>query len=286
MSCKKTLTIMFFLTIMTIFVGNAAADVVTDGLVSYWPMDADTVDLGAGTVTDVVGGLNGDIQGAPVLDTGVVGEGIRLAGWSSGDFVQVGDGGDPELTPQALQVTNFTVEVRCYADRDAVAVGGEAEMLLNIDNGQRVQLCWHMAPDYNKALTFNPSWIPTQIPDSLVANTWYHIAASYDGSYQRIYLNGLLADEDETVVAPAPAVDMDQRLLTIGNMGVGSPHQFGGILDEVRVYNRALTDAEIGQNYEAIAAAVSPLGNLSSTWGNLKSQQLNFYSYCICNNMQ
>ncbi|HHE64727.1 MAG TPA: hypothetical protein ENL09_01770, partial [Bacteroidetes bacterium] len=37
----------------------------------------------------------------------------------------------------------------------------------------------------------------------------------------------------------------------IGNYGTGNSYNFPGVIDEVRVYNRALTPAEIQQNYEA-----------------------------------
>ena len=47
-----------------------------------------------------------------------------------------------------------------------------------------------------------------------------------------------------------------------------------GAMDEVRVYSRALTEAEIRQNFASQGvAAVHPTGKLSLPWGKLKASQ-------------
>ncbi|MCE2401322.1 LamG domain-containing protein [Candidatus Poribacteria bacterium] len=49
---------------------------------------------------------------------------------------------------------------------------------------------------------------------------------------------------------------------------------FTGIIDEVRLWNRALSqdDINIAKDLSAQATPVDPLGKLSTTWGNLKSR--------------
>jgi hypothetical protein len=77
-------------------------------------------------------------------------------------------------------------------------------------------------------------------------NTWFHVAATYDGMTMRIYYNGLL----ENSGAPGlPSIASNDVSLSIGAQNDASRF-FRGELDEVRVYNRALSDAEI----EALAA--------------------------------
>ena len=66
---------------------------------------------------------------------------------------------------------------------------------------------------------------------------------------------------------------VDPTDLTIGVMtGGGGPEGFEGVIDEVKIYNRALTPAEIVQNYEkAKALAVEDSSDkLAITWGELK----------------
>jgi hypothetical protein len=77
---------------------------------------------------------------------------------------------------------------------------------------------------------------PTQLPVA----AWSHLAYTYDGSAQRLFVNG-------TQVASVPrtgAATASTGNLTIGGNSVFS-EWFDGLIDEVRVYNRALPSAEI-----------------------------------------
>ena len=70
-----------------------------------------------------------------------------------------------------------------------------------------------------------------------VTSDWVHLAASCDGTETKIYYNGLLVDTLD-------AVDTNFGRLGIGtNRGTNQP--FAGSIDDVRVYNRALSEAEV-----------------------------------------
>jgi hypothetical protein len=71
-------------------------------------------------------------------------------------------------------------------------------------------------------------------------NTWTHLAATYSGAQLRLYVNGALVAS--TPVTGSYAVNSNP--LWIGGNAVYGEH-FRGKLDDVRVYNRALTLAEI-----------------------------------------
>jgi len=75
---------------------------------------------------------------------------------------------------------------------------------------------------------------------SIAANTWTHLATTYDGSALRVYVNGTLS----TTLAVSGAVGSSSNPLRIGGNSVWG-EWFGGLIDEVRVYNRALSAAEI-----------------------------------------
>src|SRR5207244_3787397 len=72
-------------------------------------------------------------------------------------------------------------------------------------------------------------------------NTWTHLAFTFDGSTLRLYMNGSLVRSSNmnngSIVTSAGA-------LRIGGNAVFGEY-FRGIIDEVRVYNRALTAADI-----------------------------------------
>ena len=76
--------------------------------------------------------------------------------------------------------------------------------------------------------------------NSVTAGVWQHIAATYDGAFMRIYVNGIeIANQAQT-----GAIDSVTAPIIIGrNIVVNSPYQ-GGI-DELGLYNRALAAAEI-----------------------------------------
>ena len=76
----------------------------------------------------------------------------------------------------------------------------------------------------------------------LPLNTWYHATATYDGTSMRLYLNGVQVG----VVAKTGAVAMNGNVpLNLGRNPDGSNYMHGA-LDDVRIYNRALTPTEIG----------------------------------------
>jgi hypothetical protein len=86
----------------------------------------------------------------------------------------------------------------------------------------------------------------TQIP----LNLWTHLAATYDGTTLRLYVNGVLVNSRS---ASGPLIVSTGTLRIGGNSAWGE--FFQGRIDEVRVYNRALTPAEIQAD---LAAAIQP----------------------------
>jgi len=71
-------------------------------------------------------------------------------------------------------------------------------------------------------------------PSALSTNTWSHLAATYDGSTVRLYLNGVQVGAQSQTGLLATST----QPLTIGM-------NWTGIIDEVRIYNRALDPSEI-----------------------------------------
>jgi glucose/arabinose dehydrogenase len=77
-------------------------------------------------------------------------------------------------------------------------------------------------------------------PNTLPANTWTHIAITYDGSQLRFYVNGVLVETRNQT----GAIVTSPGALRIGGNTVWDEY-FAGTIDDVRVYNRALTAAQI-----------------------------------------
>ena len=75
---------------------------------------------------------------------------------------------------------------------------------------------------------------------AVAANTWTHLAATYDGANLRLYVNGTQVGD----AWPTGSMSASTGVLRIGGNDVWW-EWFQGLIDEVRVYNRALSAAEI-----------------------------------------
>lgn len=83
---------------------------------------------------------------------------------------------------------------------------------------------------------------------SLDITTKYHIVATYDGQYSRLYINNVLVTT--SVLFGLPITQLITKNLCIGAYD-SSTNFISGLTKLVRIYNRALTDSEILQNYNA-----------------------------------
>jgi hypothetical protein len=79
--------------------------------------------------------------------------------------------------------------------------------------------------------------------DTLPLNEWAHLVAVLDGSYLKLYHNGVLVDQEPLSYKNIPA--WDGKVYIGGSMS--SRRHFTGGIDELRIYNRALSVQEIGQ---------------------------------------
>lgn len=81
---------------------------------------------------------------------------------------------------------------------------------------------------------------------NIAQNNWYHIIASYDGSNIKLYVNSVL---HLTTASSAIPVSSNTGIYLMRRWD--SADYFGGSLNTVKIYNRALTSQEIVQNYNA-----------------------------------
>ena len=90
---------------------------------------------------------------------------------------------------------------------------------------------------------------------TLSLNTWYHLIHTYDGTNQKIYINGEL--KQTTATTGSIVYDANNTVITLGadnNLGynTGQVAYMNGRISMVKIYNRALSASEVLQNYNAI----------------------------------
>ena len=72
--------------------------------------------------------------------------------------------------------------------------------------------------------------------------SWYHVAATYDGNYQKIYINGTLVKTSSDLNTVLPSGTSNYYI------GLSTEAYFAGRIDEVRIWNDVRTAAEIADN--------------------------------------
>ncbi|MBW8034414.1 MAG: T9SS type A sorting domain-containing protein, partial [Planctomycetes bacterium] len=77
-------------------------------------------------------------------------------------------------------------------------------------------------------------------------NEWTHVLASYDGTVMKLYVNGALKGDKNLV---GTILDSSYPLY-IASDEAGAYHYLNGQVDDARIYNRALSEAEIGALYQ------------------------------------
>ena len=77
-------------------------------------------------------------------------------------------------------------------------------------------------------------------------NNWYFVAGTYDGMSMKLYVNGAL----ENTLPASGVMSRGRGDVTIGyNEDHQFPYRVNGVLDEIRIYSRALTQREIQTLY-------------------------------------
>ena len=83
---------------------------------------------------------------------------------------------------------------------------------------------------------------------NVVINRWYYIVGIYDGNKIRIYVDGKFINEGSTNISGN--LYTNDRSFNMGRSLASNIDYFNGCLDDVRIYNRALSEHEIKMLYE------------------------------------
>lgn len=200
--------------------GSASAQLTAD-LVAWWPAE--------GSADDAIGENNGVLQNGASYAPGRVGQAFSFDGVD--DFVSIQESPILDFAPGS----SYTIT--CYAYRTS-AVLHDAQHVV----GKRSN-CEGGSDFYQLAIGFNA------LPESAVPlNTWTFIAVTLDGTNEiiRHFANGML--EYETSGAMSGSNNADLR---IGTSGTCEP--FPGLVDDVKLYDRALTPEEIAELFNGPA---------------------------------
>ena len=102
--------------------------------------------------------------------------------------------------------------------------------------------------------------------DEFGAGDWHHIAGIKEGDQFKFYIDGEVVDEQSV---PADHAQGAEKLY-IGKTGYASALFY---IDELFVYDRALSGGEVNDVMEGLLTPVEPKDKLTTTWGHLKTHR-------------
>jgi hypothetical protein len=211
-----------------------------DGLIAYYPMEAIT----AKSASDATGhGHDATCMLCPSVVAGHAGNGFLFDGTTRFDVVDAANAFDTSGFTVAAWV-NFTALT--YGGEDFGCPVGKVEDSTIYNTWE---LCYdkiHDAWIYDttQVTLMNPAFDTMQVFPPPTTNRWYHTAMTWDGNTKALWLDGAMADSE----ANARVQFTDGGPVTFGadtDNGGQQSSPFVGVMDDLRIYDHALTAQEI-----------------------------------------
>jgi len=223
---KKLVTLISFVLVFG-FPASASAD-----LVGHWKLDDG---LGTTAVDATGNGHDGTLMGNPQWVEGYLDGGLQFSG--SPDKVDIPYSAD--LNPE----NEYSVSV--WVNLDPAGSNYRSPVTSRDDGPQAGYIIYCTPANTWQFWTGSAAggWNQAGSPD-VELGQWTHVAISYLGGAKKLYINGELAGESNDTMALNTA-----QVLRIGagaTEGNGN-YFFQGTIDDVRVYNHALTEAELAE---------------------------------------
>jgi len=249
----RSIMILFMFIVLLVTALANAQEFAKDGLVAMWTLDK--ASISGDTVKDVSGsGNDATIKGTLKSIAGVIGECLQFEGKAE-NYVEIPKMGSFEQ-----------VSVECWAMEDTFS------------GIQGIVSTWQwVAGKVHFKFESNQIQVDKNGGGKIVyaaeQGKWYHIVYTTDtkASKHSLYVDGKFIVDGPGGAEPE---QWDERR-------IGSEHDgrwLIGKVDEVRVYNRVLTEKEIANNYtvKSNKLAVEPSGKLATCWSVIKKNSIGY----------
>lgn len=220
--------LLLFMMLLFIFSISATADL-NDGLVGYWSFDDSTA-------SDLSGnGNDGTVYGATPVD-GIIGPAFNFDGGN--DYIDYGN--TASLNP------NSEITISAWIKPVNYTGGGNEPIIdkghwpyqyhLGVTGDSRHHFQFGITPESD-----NYKYVETYYTWS--SGSWYHVAGTYDGYFVRLYINGNLYGS----IAATGALTYSEKNATTAKFSSITGDYLPATIDEIRIYDRALSATEIYQ---------------------------------------
>jgi PKD repeat protein len=202
------------------------------------------------TATDTSSrGNQGQIFGATWTSDGKYGSALSFDGIN--DWVTL------PITPSLTLSTGMTLEAWVYP---TALSGWRTVILQELPDGLAYALYAHDDVSHPSVHVHTDAEVAAAGEASLPLNTWSHLAGTYDGTTLRLYVNGIEVRQQEV----SGDIVTTGRVVRLGGNSVWGEF-FEGSIDEVRIYDRVLTAAEIQTDMQTpVSVPEAPVAGFSA----------------------
>ena len=256
--CRKLIYIISFVAVLGMGL-TSVVEAADPDLVGYWNFDE-----GSGTTAfDSSGnGNDGVFVGDPKWVPGKLGGALEFNG---DDYLDCGN--NPSLEIRDAITIAFWFKVDAFQNTwEAFISKGDSAYRASRGGGSGNGT--HMGIS---GTTASPSYFNG--PTIVTGGDWHHYAGTYDGTEARIYIDGVV----DVIYPSTGQIAIETDPLWIANNSQNTNRQLHGLMDDVRLYSRALRDVEIlgimaggGAEYPLASGPTPPDGAmLEATWVNI-----------------
>jgi hypothetical protein len=214
-------------------------EIYPQGMVAYW-----TFDDGAGTtLSDIVGDHDGQIAGASWSE-GMVGGSLDFDGlddsvsFGTSAFLNTSSAFSYSVRLRLDDLGEGTCEGDDFAAYDQMIVATHEGPYLYLATTGRLVAMVETVAGWRLVAADTCSW---------TEGVWHHVAVTLDGTAMRMYVDGSIVDE---VAGGAKLTSGDGYFVKLGQMHYLDQYYLDGAIDELAVYNRALTADEVDRHYQ------------------------------------
>jgi tetratricopeptide (TPR) repeat protein len=208
----------------------------TGRMVGWWKFDG----TGGRTVLDSSGsGMDGQLSGdAQIVSDPERGNVLSLNGDS--DYMDCGNNPAFDIT-DSITVTAWVNIITVPQDWTTIVAKGNSAWRLSTFYDQRK---FHFAVTEPSTDT-DKNWVNGDT--EVAAGEWHQVVGTYDGANVRLYVDGV--EDSNSPIANSRGISSNDEPVYIGGNSESTARFWNGLIDDVRIYNYALSKAEVKELY-------------------------------------
>ena len=229
----KQLLLLFFLLIASCLLSFSLFAQTTAGLLAHFKLDGNTTNIGPANVTASAISTTYTTNNA-----GGTSKALQLGG-NLNSYIDFTDNGNLDFTG----TQNFTISFSFFFNGSST--GGMIDNCLNY-GGWGVWLWSTVAGTWNLQFNYKNNSVGSAAATAFTIGTWHYVAAVRNNGTISLYIDGVFRlSATEGTTAPTYPINMQAGAMCYGSFSPPRYNPFGGKIDEIRIYNRALSAAEI-----------------------------------------